>query len=71
MKRIAMLTFTIWTMGTQTTAFADCGDIKQGCWQNYQLDMAACERNYSGQQQADCHARAAQQFSYCVSASGC
>ncbi|MCP3417928.1 hypothetical protein NLM16_27860 [Bradyrhizobium brasilense] len=52
-------------------AFADCNDIKVACARAYELDAAACERNYSGQQQSACHARAARQSVYCVQNAGC
>ena len=51
--------------------FATCADIRQTCSQAFELDRAACMKNYSGQQQADCRTRAAQQFEYCVKATGC
>ncbi len=53
------------------TALADCNDVKESCARNYELDSQACERNYSGEQQTECHQRAAQQLSYCVSSGGC
>jgi hypothetical protein len=52
-------------------ALADCNDVRANCARNYDLDSKACERNYSGQQQAACHARAAQQMVNCVKSSGC
>ena len=51
--------------------FATCDDIRQACSRAFELDRAACINNYSGQQQADCRTRAAQQYEYCVKATGC
>lgn len=50
---------------------ATCDDIRQTCSTAFELDRAACIKNYSGQQQADCRTRAAQQFEYCVTRAGC
>lgn len=51
--------------------FATCDDIRQTCAKAFELDRASCIKNYSGQQQADCRTRAAQQYEYCVKATGC
>jgi hypothetical protein len=51
--------------------YATCEDIASSCHQALQLDLAACTRNYSGQQQQDCINRANQQFNNCYSGHGC
>ncbi|MBY3297652.1 hypothetical protein HFO10_17155 [Rhizobium laguerreae] len=43
MRWLSVLVFVTSTMSMHATAFANCSDIKQRCWENYQLDSAVCE----------------------------
>ena len=70
-KLLRVFAFLLATATFSLDALANCNDIKAACSRSYNLDTAACERNYRGQQNADCHKRAAQQLVYCVKASGC
>lgn len=67
LKFMVLLTFVAIT----GVANATCEDIKKTCHDAYMLDSLACQRNYSGQQRADCERRAARQFESCVKGHGC
>lgn len=53
-----------------TLAAANCKDIAKGCHDNLLRDLAACDRNYSGEQHSACTKRANKQWEYCNKAGG-
>lgn len=58
-------------LGMSSAAWASCDDIRKSCHDNYVLDMASCQNNYTGSGQDDCINRATKQYDYCVKNGGC
>lgn len=59
------------SLAVSGVAYATCADIARSCHDAYVLDLAACQKHYSGQQYNDCRKRAEQQFDYCYKGAGC
>ena len=47
-----------------TIAHANCQDIRDKCYEEYQLDLRACG-DYLDERAQDCRKRALEQFNYC------
>jgi hypothetical protein len=71
MNLVRQIGFFLASVGAAGITYASCDDIAKSCHDAYMLDLAACQRSYSGGQYEACRKRAEQQFNNCYNGTGC